>query len=280
LPSLDELLQYKVVIYFTGDDRETTITPAEQALLANFLDSGGKLLLTGQNIGFDLVGDGSASDSTFFHNYLHAQYLADSSKSQMTLGVNGDPITDKLFVYLQPHAGAGNQTAPDVLSPLAPAVTILKYLPSQKSAAIKFSNETNGSRVIYFAFGLEGISGPKTDTAANLLKKSLDWLTADLTAARQEFDFPDQPTSYRLKQNYPNPFNATTIFSYQLAKDGLVDFRLYNINGQLVQTLVKQFQPAGQYQLQWKAEKIPSGIYFYQIQAGDYSEIKKCTSLK
>ncbi len=279
-PTIEVVNFYRAVVWFTGDDRESTLSSEEQSLISAFLDCGGKLLLSGQNIGFDLVGDGSISDSTFFHNYLHALYLADSSKSQMTVGVNGDPITDKMFVYLQPTAGAGNQTAPDVLAPLAPAETILKYLPSQKSAAIKFSNEANGSRMIYFAFGLEGISGPKTDTAANLLKKALDWLLAEQTAIRQGFDSPDQPTSFRLEQNYPNPFNASTIFSYQLAKDALVDFRLYNISGQLVQTLLKEFQQAGQYQLRWKAEKIPSGVYFYQIQAGVFSEIKKCTLLR
>ncbi|MDZ7263365.1 MAG: T9SS type A sorting domain-containing protein, partial [candidate division KSB1 bacterium] len=268
-----------------GDDRETTITPAEQALIANFLDSGGRLLLTGQNIGFDLVGDGSTSDSSFFHNYLHAQYLADSAKSQMMVGVNGDPITDKMFVYLQPTAGAGNQTAPDVLAPLFPAETILKYVPSQKSAAIKFSNETNGSRLIYFAFGFEGISGPKTDIAANLLKKAIEWLVAGQTAISQDNNSPALSKAFALYQNYPNPFNPNTNISFDLPGPAFVKLIIYDINGRFVQQLVCRQMPVGHHTIIWNGRdqngtEVSSGIYLCRLQAGSFAASRKLALIR
>ena len=68
-----ELLPYnaEVIIWFTADDRDNSLTPEEQAAIASFLDNGGRLLLTGQDIGFDLIEEGSISDSIFYSDYLH-----------------------------------------------------------------------------------------------------------------------------------------------------------------------------------------------------------------
>lgn len=64
-PTKGELDQYKAVIWYTGDDQVNTLTSEEQAILASYLDGGGNLFLTGQNIGYDLVSTGSPADSVF-----------------------------------------------------------------------------------------------------------------------------------------------------------------------------------------------------------------------
>ncbi len=82
---------------------------------------------------------------------------------------------------------------------------------------------------------------------------------------------PALPTAYTLAQNYPNPFNPSTTITYSLPKAANVSLRVYNTLGQLVATLVDERKESGYYQAAWNASNVPSGIYFYQLQAGDAS---------
>ncbi|MCK4640308.1 MAG: T9SS type A sorting domain-containing protein [Candidatus Marinimicrobia bacterium] len=89
---------------------------------------------------------------------------------------------------------------------------------------------------------------------------------------------------FNLHQNYPNPFNPTTTISFELPKESFTEIRIYNLAGQLVQTLVNEVKPAGRHQITWDAGNLPSGIYFYQIKvenhAGSGIQTKKCVLLK
>ena len=93
------------------------------------------------------------------------------------------------------------------------------------------------------------------------------------------------PTEFALIQNYPNPFNPETTIKYNLAEGAEVQLRIYNIVGQLVRTLVAEQQPAGRYQVRWAGRDdrgmvVSSGIYFYQIAAGKFSDVKRLMLLK
>lgn len=88
------------------------------------------------------------------------------------------------------------------------------------------------------------------------------------------------PTHYALNQNYPNPFNPTTTISYMIPKSSNVSLKVYNINGQLIETLFDGSQNAGIYMTQFDASKLASGIYFYKLESGDFKEVKKMTVLK
>ena len=83
-----------------------------------------------------------------------------------------------------------------------------------------------------------------------------------------------------LRQNYPNPFNPSTTICYELPRAATVSLKIFNMLGQLVETLVDQHKVAGSYQVQWNASNVPSGIYFYRLQAGEYVEMKKMVFLK
>ncbi len=87
-------------------------------------------------------------------------------------------------------------------------------------------------------------------------------------------------TTYRLEQNYPNPFNPTTTIRYSLAERGQVNLVVYNILGEQVTTLVNQNQGPGEHLVKWDASKLSSGMYFYTIKAGDYSQTKKMILMK
>jgi len=88
------------------------------------------------------------------------------------------------------------------------------------------------------------------------------------------------PLSYHLQQNYPNPFNPITMISYQLAVSNDVELTIYNILGQRVATLVSEVQEAGQYQVKWDARGMASGIYYYQIKSGEFTNVKKMVLLQ
>jgi len=89
---------------------------------------------------------------------------------------------------------------------------------------------------------------------------------------------------FNLHPNYPNPFNPTTTISFELPKETYTEINIYNLAGQLVQTLVNEVKPAGRHQLIWDAGDLPSGIYFYQIKVEDHAgngvQTKKCILLK
>ncbi len=88
------------------------------------------------------------------------------------------------------------------------------------------------------------------------------------------------PTHYQLEQNYPNPFNPTTVISYKLSAVSDVTLRVYDVLGREVKTLVHQRQDAGEHSVTFNAASLPSGVYFYQLQAGTYSANKKLLLLK
>ena len=104
------------------------------------------------------------------------------------------------------------------------------------------------------------------------------------TAVEGENEFTG-PTSYQLSQNYPNPFNPETTIRYQLPERSPVSLVVYNLLGQRVRTLVEETKEAGFHQVRWDGRDewgrtVASGIYFYHMRAGPYSEGKKMTLLK
>jgi hypothetical protein len=82
-------------------------------------------------------------------------------------------------------------------------------------------------------------------------------------------------TSYALDSNFPNPFNPTTQISYQLPENSFVNLVVYNIIGQKVAELVNQEQTSGKYTVKFDASNLPSGVYIYKLQAGEFSDVKK-----
>ena len=86
--------------------------------------------------------------------------------------------------------------------------------------------------------------------------------------------------SYSLSNNYPNPFNPTTTIIYSIPKKNIVVIKVYDILGREIRILVNEEKPAGSYKLNWNAENLPSGVYFYRITTGNFFETKKMVLLR
>jgi len=87
-------------------------------------------------------------------------------------------------------------------------------------------------------------------------------------------------TSYNLMQNYPNPFNPTTRISFQLPTRELVNLKVFDITGREVAVLVNDVKEAGEYSIEFNAASLPSGMYFYRIDAGSFNQIRKMMLVK
>ncbi|MGB5896230.1 MAG: T9SS type A sorting domain-containing protein, partial [Ignavibacteriaceae bacterium] len=95
------------------------------------------------------------------------------------------------------------------------------------------------------------------------------------------------PKSIQLFQNYPNPFNPSTRIKYSIPQSSNVLIKVFDILGNEIETLVNGEKPVGTYEITWNAENLPSGIYFYQLQAvptgrqaGLFVETKKMVRMK
>ena len=90
----------------------------------------------------------------------------------------------------------------------------------------------------------------------------------------------EEVKNYGLFSNYPNPFNPTTQIAYQIPKSSHVSLVVYNSLGQEVADLVNKEQPSGKYSVQFDAANLPSGVYFYRIQTGNFVSVKKMLLMK
>ena len=88
------------------------------------------------------------------------------------------------------------------------------------------------------------------------------------------------PIKYILDQNYPNPFNPSTNFKFSIPEESKVILKVYDMLGKEIETLVNEERPAGTYELTWNAAHQTSGVYFYRLEAGGYSQIRKMILLK
>ena len=88
------------------------------------------------------------------------------------------------------------------------------------------------------------------------------------------------PNTFSLKQNYPNPFNPLTTIEYNIPQNNFVRITIYNLRGEKIKTLVNKNKIAGNYSIVFDGNNFSSGIYFYRIEAGNYSNTKKLVLMK
>ena len=91
---------------------------------------------------------------------------------------------------------------------------------------------------------------------------------------------PSNPTVFKLYENYPNPFNPSTTLRYSIPEGSFTSIKIYNSLGSEVATLVNETKSAGTYEVEFNASDLSSGIYYYTLQAGSFSETKKMILMK
>jgi photosystem II stability/assembly factor-like uncharacterized protein len=134
---------------------------------------------------------------------------------------------------------------------------------------VQWTTQSSGTSVHLWSVSfLDSLNGYVVGDNGTILKTT----TGGVTSATLGEYFPQQ---FLLYQNYPNPFNPSTIISFHLPVATHVRLQVYNLLGQAVVTLVDEERQPGTYELNLDATELPSGVYFYRIVAGDFSETKK-----
>jgi len=105
-------------------------------------------------------------------------------------------------------------------------------------------------------------------------------LVSDEQATNIHDELSGMPSHYSLRGNYPNPFNASTIIKYDLPVFSDVRIDIFDMLGRKVETWIDESQPAGYHQIVWDGSGQSSGVYFYKIQAGEYSQTRRMLLLK
>jgi subtilisin family serine protease len=268
------LRNHSVVVWFTGDET-TTITSAEQESLMTFMDNGGHLFITGQNIGEEIGG------TPFYSNYLKASFDLANADNNVLFGVSGDEVTDGIDIVIQGSNGAGNASSEDKISPLAGADSIFTYMTALGNGGLKY--DSGVYRMVYFGFPFEAIHGAGSFASRDtVMYRVLFWLNPTTVGVEEESsEFGLRVAEFRLNQNIPNPFHKLTAISYQLKAASHTTLKIYDLTGRLVQTLVNESQEAGVYQLPITSHQLPgSGVYFYRLTAGDITATRKLILLK
>jgi photosystem II stability/assembly factor-like uncharacterized protein len=103
-------------------------------------------------------------------------------------------------------------------------------------------------------------------------------LLSDMITDVEELNSP--PSQYLLFQNYPNPFNPSTKISWQSPLSGWQTLKVYDVLGNEVDVLVNEYKDAGIYDIEFNSSELTSGVYFYQLKAGDYVNTKKMILMK
>jgi hypothetical protein len=118
-----------------------------------------------------------------------------------------------------------------------------------------------------------------TDEAFALMEAGINWLLEDPSAGIED-EVTIAPSEFKLDQNYPNPFNPVTKISFTLKKSGHTTLTVYDILGKEVTTLVDGIVAQGTHVVDFDASNFNSGIYFYKLVSGDFSETRKMMLIK
>jgi hypothetical protein len=106
-------------------------------------------------------------------------------------------------------------------------------------------------------------------------------ISSELVFAQEQSSiFTSEPYEFSLSQNYPNPFNPATMIEYTIAKADKVELKVYDLLGREVSTLVNTVQNPGSYNVTFNAVNLSTGVYFYKLTTGSFTDIKKMMLIK
>ncbi len=270
-----------VVICYSGRKTFQVLSDSLGDSLTAFVNKGGKLFISGQNIAEDL----SARGSTLQSQLLHATWTKNIAFGKTLYGISGDKVGGSIAkLFVAGSAGAGNQTSPDEI-----AVDTLTAHPSfiwnsqtgTSYGGLWWENPVKGSKTVFWSFGLEAIndSSAGANTRAQAMASVLNWFNG-ITAAPRFANDGLSPQSYALDQNYPNPFNPLTHLQFAISDLQFVQLRVFDVLGREVAVLVNEVKGPGTYTVEWNADQYASGVYYYRLQAGNFIEMKKMVLLK
>jgi hypothetical protein len=148
-------------------------------------------------------------------------------------------------------------------------VALVAYLPEDDISIAVLLNER------YFSGNFDNQMRNAHDVLAALLSSIIHWQPTSVT-----HKVTSRPEDYLLSQNYPNPFNPSTTIDFKLPKSEYVELKVYDVLGREISNLVSMKLNQGNHTYIFDGKNLASGIYYYQLTAGDYRQVKKMILLK
>lgn len=277
------LNDYHIVIWFVGDEstNDNTFTPTEQGKIKSYLENGGKLFVSGSEIGWDLEHKGSATDIDFYHNYFKAAYVYDGNKNMSPAkGKSGSAFSGIQLNYGQVY----EEDYPDDIDPVNGSEVILEYKEIRSGSTYRragvaftgnFGQSSKQGQMVYIAFPFETVSS--ASQRGDFMNALLGYFGVITGIDEPLIKFPGK---FTLSQNYPNPFNPATQFIFSVPVREKVQIKIFDVLGREVQTLVNDTYLPGEYKVTWNAGGFASGCYFLKMQAGKFMQTKKMLFLR
>ena len=274
LPDLEWLDDFPSVIWFSGDN-SAPLNENSILLIANYLDGGGNILMTGQN-----MASGDLTVENFLRNYFSTELNEDDI---ITPNVYGDPGHD-FFTLDDRYAigssdAANNQIASDSYNILDGGSSMFMY-PFLGGASCGSSVKNQTYSAVMLGFGLEALThfGSESDSSrGHVMRRLLDWMNSPVTSTIETSLFI--PESLGIQSSYPNPFNPTITFNIDMATGDNGVLQILNIRGGLVETL--NLEKSGS--VRWEPiGSLAGGVYFarFQVNGKVLGTLQKITYLK
>jgi len=256
----------------------------DRAALGAYLDNGGNLFVTGQDIGWDFFDTSGSQYSpaaiNWYRTYLGATYVMDDTNLLNVSGVASDPVGDGMSFAIAGGTGANNQDYPSEIEPYGDGVGCFYYT-TGREAGTRIDNGTFKS--VYLAFGFEGIA---TDSDRNLLMaRVLDYFGTGLSGTpAEELNSPILAGPVRAN---PNPFNPVTNNQFRVKGNGpaSVEVAVYDLRGSLVRSLWRGAVKPGEASFRWDGRddsglQAASGIYLARVKVAATEQAIKLTLTK
>jgi len=291
-----DLNSYKIVDWILGEEGTATGTfsAQEQELIEDYLQQGGKLFISGSEIGYDLDEKGSSLDLIFYEKILKADYITDAAAGKQgtysVQGTSGSFLEGVKLNFDDGSQGTYDVDWPDGIKPQAQAELILKYdgtdYASSGGAGISyrgwFGNSFQEGALVYLAFGFESIY-PAASRNETMLK-ILNYLEGPTTAVISEN--LGMPAELKISSLYPNPSNNSVTIEFDLIDlKNTATLSIYNVLGRKIYENNFSAADSRRIKVRWNGrfyngEKASSGLYLAKLTQGNKYHSKKFTLLK
>lgn len=267
------MADFSTVVWVCGD-LNPGIEEADKVAIEDFINAGGRLFITGQDVAADLFNNGSG---TWLITVLRTWYQHSSYGGPSVAGIEGDPISDGLALDLVGGDGAGNYNSPDVVRPQGEgSVRIFNYTGTTNGCGNRV--DYGDARLVFLSFGFESINNVAHRNV--LMERILQWLVPEITPVDDT-----QSRTVALNQNVPNPFNPQTEISFSLSGEAHVRIGVYDVRGRLVRVLADEVRQPGEHRLVWDGrdsagEHVASGTYYCRMSSDGQVFKRPMTLLK
>ncbi len=263
-PTAETLRHYPVVVWFCGDDSVTTLTAADRTALAEFLDAGGNLLISGQSIAQNLKSE------SFLADYLRAQ-LADSSTGKPYLpGIPEDPITRGDTMVTGGGGGANNGRSLDGIRPANHGIGCSRFRDYPDTTVMSAIRYAGTYRLVFFSIPFEAIDHAVSRYVQKwtLVRRILEWFGERLPGVVEAPPPIRDGRPYALRIT-PNPFTQNAEVEFIAPTTGIAELRTYSISGRLVEKQQQPVRLGGRTRFLLGTPPLAPGVYLVQLVTAD-----------